>query len=154
MSDMLESRLIRELRRHHLWFDRAAVLGHPRPILIVIIIHIFPLARKVRGSLVFVGSSILKKVTSAMFRRCARVGTYVVVSGQDLSNVGTRVLVQFLVISKDNNGDVDGAEDGQLMCLLEQTAFALEESSANGMISCCAASGKTPTPTLSGCDHP
>lgn len=76
------------------------------------------------------------------------------VSGQDLSNVGTRVLVQFLVISKDNNGDVDGAEDGQLMCLLEQTAFALEESSANGMISCCAASGKTPTPTLSGCDHP
>lgn len=31
---------------------------------------------------------------------------------------------------EDDDGDVDGAEDGELMGLLEQTAFALEEGDA------------------------
>lgn len=34
-------------------------------------------------------------------------------------------------MAKDNDGDVDGAEDGELVRLLEQTAFALEEGDAS-----------------------
>ena len=30
-------------------------------------------------------------------------------------------------MAEDDNGDVDGAEDGELVRLLEQTALALEE---------------------------
>lgn len=51
------------------------------------------------------------------------------VSGQDLSNVTTRVFVQLLIISEDYDRDIDRAENGELMRLLEQAAFALEESS-------------------------
>ena len=33
-------------------------------------------------------------------------------------------------MAEDDDGDVDGAQDGQLMRLLEQAALALEESAA------------------------
>lgn len=56
--------------------------------------------------------------------------TYELVPGQNLSNITTRVLVQLFVVAKDDNRDVDGAQNGELMCLLEQAAFALEERSA------------------------
>jgi hypothetical protein len=54
---------------------------------------------------------------------------YIIISRQDLSNVTTRIFVQFLVIAKDYHGDIDGAENGELMRLLEQTTFALKERS-------------------------
>jgi hypothetical protein len=53
------------------------------------------------------------------------------ISRQNLSYITTRVFVQLLVIAKYDDRDIDGAEDGQLMRLLEQTAFALEESSVD-----------------------
>ena len=33
-------------------------------------------------------------------------------------------------MAKDDDGDIDGAEDGELVRLLEETAFALEEGDA------------------------
>jgi hypothetical protein len=30
-------------------------------------------------------------------------------------------------VAEDDDGDVDGAEDGEFVCLLEQPAFALEK---------------------------
>ena len=60
---------------------------------------------------------------------------YVLISGQDLSNITTRVFVQLLIITKDYDGDIDGAENGELMRLLEQAAFALEEGSAETLAS-------------------
>jgi hypothetical protein len=51
------------------------------------------------------------------------------VSRQDLSNVTTRIFVQLLIISKDYDRDIDRAENGKLMRLLEQATFALEERS-------------------------
>jgi hypothetical protein len=51
------------------------------------------------------------------------------VSRQDLSNVTTRIFVQLLIIPKDYDRDIDRAEDGKLMRLLEQATFALEERS-------------------------
>ena len=52
---------------------------------------------------------------------------YILVSRQDLSNVSTRVFVQLLIISKDYDRDIDGAENGELMRLLEQAADELLE---------------------------
>jgi hypothetical protein len=53
--------------------------------------------------------------------------TYVVVSGENLANVATRVFVQLLIVAKDYDCDIDGTEDGELMRLLEKTPFALEK---------------------------
>ena len=38
--------------------------------------------------------------------------------------------VELLIMAEDDDGDFDLTEDGQLVGLLEQAAFALEESSA------------------------
>jgi hypothetical protein len=51
----------------------------------------------------------------------------VLVSGQDLSNITTRVFVQLLIIPKYYDRNIDRAENGELMRLLEQATFALEE---------------------------
>ncbi len=65
--------------------------------------------------------------------------TYILVSGQDLANITTRVFVQLLIIPKDDDGDIDRTQDGKLMRLLEQTAFALEERSVRRALSAIAA---------------
>jgi hypothetical protein len=62
-------------------------------------------------------------------------GAHILISSQDLSNITTRVFVQLLIISKDYDGDIDRAENGELMRLLEQAAFALEEGSAETLAS-------------------
>jgi hypothetical protein len=53
------------------------------------------------------------------------------ISGEDLSNIAARVFVQLFVIAKYNDRNVNRAENGKLMRLLEQAAFALQESSAD-----------------------
>ncbi len=52
------------------------------------------------------------------------------ISLQRLVDVARRELVQLLVVTEDDDGNVDGAEDGQLVRFLEETAFSLEERSA------------------------
>jgi hypothetical protein len=42
------------------------------------------------------------------------------------------VLVDFLVVAENDNGDIDGTKNGQLMSLLEQSTFALEECPMRG----------------------
>ena len=41
--------------------------------------------------------------------------------------------VELLVMAKDDDGDFDLTEDGQLVGLFEQAAFALEEGTAGSM---------------------
>jgi hypothetical protein len=60
------------------------------------------------------------------------------ISRQDLSNITTRVFVQLLIIAKDYNRDIDRAEDGKLMRLLEKTSFALEKRPVARQVSYCA----------------
>ena len=62
-------------------------------------------------------------------------GAYILISSQDLPNITTRVFVQLLIISKDYDRDIDRAENGELMRLLEQAAFALEEGSVETLAS-------------------
>lgn len=42
------------------------------------------------------------------------------------------VLIEFLVMAENDNGDIDGTKNGQLMSLLEQSTFALEECPMTG----------------------
>lgn len=53
--------------------------------------------------------------------------THVLVPRDQVAHVGRRVLVQLLVITKDEDGNVDGAEHGELVRLLEQATLALQE---------------------------
>lgn len=59
------------------------------------------------------------------------------VSRQDLSDITTRVFVQLLVVPKDYNRDIDRTQDGELMCLLEQSSFALEKRSIDDQRTLC-----------------
>jgi len=57
---------------------------------------------------------------------------YVLKTSNGVVDIARGELVQLLVVSKYDNGDIDLAEDSQLKCLLEQTTLALEESSTDG----------------------
>ena len=39
-----------------------------------------------------------------------------------------RELVKLLVVAEYYDGNIDGAEDGEFVCLLKEAAFALQES--------------------------
>lgn len=60
-------------------------------------------------------------------------------------------------MTEDNNSDIDGTEDGELMRLLEQTTLSLQERTAStSMISHCLMEDferLTALLTPSGCDH-
>lgn len=49
------------------------------------------------------------------------------VSCDQISHIARGVLVQLLIAAEDKHGDIDGAEHGQLMRLLEKTALSLQE---------------------------
>lgn len=80
-----------------------------RSILVIIIVLHLSLPTEVPGTLMFVRTSI------------------VLVSVQDLSNITTRIFIQLLIIAKDYDRNINGTENGELMRLLEQAAFALKE---------------------------
>ena len=57
------------------------------------------------------------------------------VSRQDLSNISARVFVQLLIVAKYYDCDIDGAENGKLMRLLEKSSFPLEKRPAAAQVS-------------------
>jgi hypothetical protein len=57
---------------------------------------------------------------------------YILVPANGLVDVARRELVQLLVVAKDDDGHVDGAEHRELMRLLEQAAFALQKGAVQG----------------------
>lgn len=63
--------------------------------------------------------------SGAIFPPCAR--TYILKPPDNILYLRRRVLIQLLIVSKDNHRDIDGAEDGELVGLLEEAALALEE---------------------------
>jgi hypothetical protein len=110
MLNMLEVWLPLELRRHHLRLHRTVTRRTRSIIVIVVVVAAQLLAVEIGGSFVLVGPSII------------------LVSAQDLANIATRVFIQLLIISKYYDRDIDGAKNGKLMRLLEQTTFALQKS--------------------------
>lgn len=53
--------------------------------------------------------------------------TYVLKSAYGLIDVAGRVLIKLFVMTENNDGDIDGAKDGEFVSFLEQTTFPLEK---------------------------
>lgn len=96
-----------EVRRHHLVVHLVGCVG--RSAIGLLFLFLIIATVEIGGAFVLVGTAM------------------VLVSGDEISHVRRRVLVELLVVAKDEDGDVDGAEDGQLVGLLEQTALSLQE---------------------------
>lgn len=58
---------------------------------------------------------------------CAK--TYVLIALDCFVDIARGELIQLLVVPEDDDRDVDRTENGKLMRLLEETAFALEKGS-------------------------
>ena len=108
--------MVLHMRVHHgvLWRRRRVALRGRQVasctiLVIVVLVSTGTLVRKIRRPFVLVCAAIVLEATN------------------DLVDVRRRVFIQLLVVAKDNDGDVDGAEDGELVCLLEQAALALQE---------------------------
>lgn len=55
--------------------------------------------------------------------------TYVLISADDLVDVSRRELIELLVVTEDDDSDVDRAQYRQLVRLLEQTSLSLQKCS-------------------------
>jgi len=53
--------------------------------------------------------------------------TYILIAAKRIGHVTGRVLVKFLVVTEDDDRNIDGTKNRQLVSLLEQTTFALKE---------------------------
>jgi hypothetical protein len=88
-----------------------------------------PLPLKSAGPLCSLAPPYCRRSARCLEPRVAARETYELVSGQNFSNIATRILVQLFVVAKDDHGNVDRAQNRQLMRLLEQASFALEKGS-------------------------
>lgn len=61
--------------------------------------------------------------------------TYILISSNRLVDVARGEFVQLLVVTEDDDGHVDRAENRQLMRLLEQASFPLEEGTNTNSVS-------------------
>jgi hypothetical protein len=80
-----------------------------RACIALILIFVVVAAAKVGGSLVLVGAAME------------------LISCNQVAHVCRGVFVKLLIVAKDKDSHIDGAKDGELMSLLEQSTFALEE---------------------------
>jgi hypothetical protein len=53
--------------------------------------------------------------------------TVILISVNKFSHIRWRIFVELLVVTKDEDGDIDGAENGKLVSLLEKTTLSLQK---------------------------
>lgn len=99
---------------------------------LIFIIVVIALAREVIGTFVLMGWAELERKEwlasdSVYHVAIRREMTYILIATESLVHVARGVLIEFLVMAKDNDGDIDGTKNGQLVSLLEQSTFSLEE---------------------------
>lgn len=112
MPDVLKARVIDHLRVHHGMVRCRSASLIPclfSAFVILVIVASATLICEVRRPFVLMRAAIVLEAS------------------HDLIDVRRRVLVQLLVVSEDDDGDIDGTEDGELVRLLEQAALALKE---------------------------
>jgi hypothetical protein len=110
MTNMLEGLGMLEVVRHHRvlgWGMR--VVGSGTIVVFVFIIITVLFAHEVLGAFMFVRIAI------------------VLVAANSRIDVARRELIEFIVVTEDDDGDVYGAQDGELVSLLEKATLALEE---------------------------
>jgi len=133
MPDMLKTRVVLHLRVHHdlVWWGRCASLVRLiTAFILLIIVAAAGLASEVSRTFVFVCAAILclrQHIANTQPSPSEPTQAYVLKPPDNLIDIRGRVLVQLLVMTENDDGDIDGAEDGELVRLLEQAAFALEE---------------------------
>ena len=134
VSEMLERRLSLEVWRDHVGLHRLAAR---RGAVGLLVRRVLGAAVEVRGSFVLIWAAVLWWQVSRARDGTHRGGsaTNVCVSVDELVHVPGRVLVELLVAAEDEDGDIDGAEHGELVCLLEQAAFPLEKGAGRGFLS-------------------
>lgn len=86
------------------------IATHVVPALSILVIIIAArLVCEVLWPLVFVRAAILYPISPSLFPSVSRSGdTYVLKSPDDLIDIRRAVLVQFLIVSEDDHGNVDG----------------------------------------------
>jgi len=120
---VLDVRRDRVLRWHGL-FSSASLL-----IFVLVLVLVSTLSSEVCRSLVLVWIAILGPLAASP-RAEGGGGVYIGISRQRFANVSRRKLVQLLVVAEDDDCNIDGTQDRQLMRLLEEAAFSLKKSSA------------------------
>lgn len=74
--------------------------------------------------LIFIIVALACKIFRAfVFVRRAKI----LISPKRLGHVTRGILVKFLVMAKDDNGDIDGAKDSEFMRLLKKTTLSLQK---------------------------
>lgn len=124
VSHVWERRLTGEVRGHHLRLHGLALW---RGTVLVLFVFLVIAAIEVGGALVFVGSAMLGATSVSIWLGRGTAATHKMVPLDKLVHVGRGVLVQLLVRAEDEDGNIDGAEHGELVRLLKETALALEE---------------------------
>ena len=115
MTYILEAGVLRHTHHMSIWCGRAAsVVATVSSIVVIIIIVPAALVGEVGRAFVLMRAAIVLEACYCFL------------------NISRRVLVQLLVVSEDDDGDIDRAEDGELMRLLEQTALALQKGDRPG----------------------
>jgi hypothetical protein len=121
MTNMLEGLGMLQVVRHHRvlgWGMR--VVGSGTIVVVVFIVIAVLFAHEVLGAFVFVRIAILGG-ESAMceFARERLAATYVLVAANSRIDVARRELVELIVVTEDDDGDVYRAQDRELVSLLE-----------------------------------
>jgi hypothetical protein len=134
VTNMLEGLGMLEVVRHHRvlgWGMR--VVGSGTIVVFVFIVITVLFAHEVLGTFVFVRIAILEGVSAMCeFAKERLAATYVLVAANSRIDVARRELIELIVMTEDDNGDVYGAQDGELVSLLEKTTLALEEGAGSG----------------------
>ena len=134
MTNMLEGLSMLEVVRHHRVLGRSMrVVGNGAIVVVFVIIIAVLFAHEVLGTFVFVCVTILG-VVSAMceLARGLLAATYVLVTAYSGIDVAGRELIELVVVTKDDDGDVYRAQDRELVSFLEKTALALEKGARGG----------------------
>jgi hypothetical protein len=110
---VLERWVVLEMVGHHgvLWGGMGISRGrahHHVDVFVVIVVHVL-LPHEILGAFVLVRSAIILIATDG------------------LVDVARGELVQLLVVAEDDDGNIDRAENGELVGLLEEAAFALQK---------------------------
>lgn len=112
VSHVLESGLTLEMMWHHgmLWGSMrvARWRASHRVFILILVVQVF-LAHEVFGAFVLVRTAIILIATDGLI------------------DIARRELIQLLVVAEDYDGNIDGAENGELVSLFEKTTFALEK---------------------------
>lgn len=102
MSDMRREglRLALEMGRHHMSFHSVGA-SRRRSITVLIVVVVVSAAVKVGRAFVLVRTAVI------------------LVLGDEMLHVCRGVFIQLLVVAKDEDSNIDGAQDGELVGLLE-----------------------------------